>query len=130
MHEPTRTHWQASASNPPPVEQDYDIRMNGPDGGIVNAWLAGLSMRSRLPKLATAAEAGELPVLPYRGGVERALKTKSRVGSLLYVAMWQGLRGNDLDVDTSVEPVLTCARHGVTVRFTIQTAELLASEDE
>ena len=102
----------------PPALADFDQRVNGPDGGLINAWLAGIALRQRHPGLVAAAMAGELPVLPYRGGVERAIKARDKVGSLHYLAMWQGLRGEDLELKTDAEPVLTCVRTGVPVRYT------------
>lgn len=116
--------------NPPAEQPDFDARMNGPDGGLVNAWLAGLALRTQRPDLAGAAQAGELPVLPYRGGVDRPLKRKDKVGSLHYVAMWQALRGEDLALDTSAQPRLTCARHGVTVTYTANWKQWLSEEPE
>lgn len=126
---PDTTRWCADVCNPPPIEQDYHRRMEGPDRGVINAWLAGLELRASSPQLVKAAKAGELPLLAYRGGVDRALKG-DKVGSLLYLAMWQGLRGENLDVDTSLEPVLTCAKHGVSVRFVHGTAQLLLEDVE
>lgn len=35
-----------------------------------------------------------------------------------YVATWQGLRGEDLDVDPSVEVEMVCARTGVAFIYT------------
>lgn len=107
-----------SATQPPPEVEDFDARMNGPDGGLVNAWLAGRALRAPQPGLAAAAVAGELPVLPYRGGVDRTIKSTKKLGSLLYVAMWQGLRGDDLAVDSAQEIRLRCARYDVEVTFT------------
>lgn len=81
------------------------------------------------PALKTAALAGELPLLPWRGGVDRALKKKTKLGAMYYLAMWQGLRGEDLDVDTEREVILTCSRYGVTVRFTWHLLEELRGQE-
>lgn len=50
--------------------------------------------------------------------MERELKNKHKVGTLFYLAQWQGLRGDDLDIEIGSEPVLTCTRTHVTVLFT------------
>lgn len=120
----------ASFDNPPPFEPDYSARMDGPDKGIINAWLAGIDMARQRPELRAQALADELPVLPYRGGVEKKLKLKQKIGSLLYLAMWRGLRGDDLDIDMDSEPVLVCSRHGVRVLFTLDYGKLMNSDSE
>lgn len=112
------------ASNPPPISDDYATRMEGPDQGAINAWTTGLAKRADSPELAAKATAGELPVLPFRGGVETAIKTKTKVGHLLYVAMWQGLRGDDLLIDTDSEICMTCTRTGVPVLYTMDFEKL------
>ena len=120
-----------SFDNPPPFEVDYAKRNDGPDRGLVNAWLSGIAMRKDKPILAQQAEAGELPVLAFRGGVAKALKTnKPKIGALLYVAMWTGLRGEDLHLDTEQEPSLQCTRHGVTVVYTHSISKLMAASQE
>jgi hypothetical protein len=55
--------------------------------------------------------------LPWKGGVEKAIKG-SKVGVFNYLAMWQGLRGEDLNLDPDVDITLTCAGTGVNVLFT------------
>lgn len=94
-------------------------RWEGPDAGLVAAWEAGRALAPRRPDLAEAARAGQLVELPWKGGLTRALKPGApKVGALLYVAMWQGLRGDALDLDTDAELDLTCTRFGTTVTFT------------
>jgi len=104
--------------------------MEGPDQGVVNAWLAGIAMRREGGELQQLALANELPPLPYRGGVERKLKIKLKIGSLLYLAMWRGLRGDDLDLDTEIEPELVCSRTGVRVLFTLDYNKLVGASAE
>ena len=41
-----------------------------------------------------------------------------KYGTLFYLAMWQGLRGEDLDIDLSEEIALNCTATGMTVVFT------------
>ena len=117
-------------SNPPPMASDYALRMEGPDKGLINAWLAGIAMRREDSILQRQALAGELPPLPYRGGVERALKLKQKIGALHYLAMWQGLRGEDLSIDTDSEPELVCTRTGVLVLFTLDYKKLMGASNE
>ena len=88
------------------------------DGGLIACWERGREMALSEPALAAAAQAGELVPLPWKGGVEIALKSKKKTGAYFYLAMWQGLRGHDLSIDTESQLSLTCARFGVTVTFT------------
>ncbi len=61
---------------------------------------------------------GHLIPLGWKGGVETATKNKKKLGTLFYLAKWQGLRGDDLDIDLSAEITLTCEATGVHVTFT------------
>ena len=47
-----------------------------------------------------------------------ATKIRQKIGTHFYLAQWQGLRGDDLNIDLASEPQLTCARTGMTVIFT------------
>lgn len=116
------------ASAPPVPSLDYYERVEGPDKGLINAWVVGLEKRSSWSEAAAKALAGELPVLPYRGGVEKRIKRTDKVGSLQYVAMWQGLRGEDLNLDTDAEISMTCTRTGVPVLFTMDYNKLRADD--
>jgi hypothetical protein len=68
--------------------------------------------------LVASVRAGHLVVLPWKGGLERALKGKQKFGTMRYLAMWQGLRGDDLDVDLAQDIQVTCSATGVIVTFT------------
>lgn len=46
------------------------------------------------------------------------MKAKKKYGTLFYLAQWQGIRGEDLDIDTDVEYELFCSKTGVKVIFT------------
>jgi hypothetical protein len=97
----------------------FDERWGGSDGGLVACWESGRELASREPETAVKAKRGELPVMGWRGGVEKKLKTnKKKFGTLFYLAQWQGLRGEDLDIDTSDEKTIVCTRTGVSVTFT------------
>lgn len=115
-------------TQPPAIEPDFYLRIHGPDQGVINAWLAGLEMRGS--KEQAAALRGELPPLDFKGGIEppppdKPVKMRKKIGSHWYLAMWQGLRGEDLLIDTESTPSLTCSLTGVEVTFTLDTAKLL-----
>jgi hypothetical protein len=83
-------------------------------------------MAGEASALAEAARSGGLPVLPWRGGVEKAVKTV-KLGSVYYLAMWQGLRGEDLNVSLVDDATVTCSRTGTKVRFTPRLLDELAA---
>lgn len=112
------------ADAPDLTEASFDERWRGPDRGLIVAWTRGLAMRREAPETAEACARGELPVLPFKGGLEREIKAKKKVGALHYLAMWQGLRGEDLDIDPDNPPSLTCSKTGVKVEFTGDTQKL------
>lgn len=103
----------------------WDDRWCGNDQGLITCWETGRKLRDTQPSLATLAEAGELPLLPWKGGIDGDPKLKRKVGSLNYLAAWMGLRNEDLRIDLSEEPVVTCTRTGVEVTFTYDTSKLL-----
>lgn len=117
----------ASAKEPPPSQTDFDARINGPDKGLINAWLVGLDKRRSDPELASKAQAGELPPLPFKGGVEKAIKAQNKIGALWYVAAWKGLRGEDLSLDTNQELQLVCTRTRVPVLYTMDQNKLFST---
>ncbi|TVQ47148.1 MAG: hypothetical protein EA371_08800 [Gammaproteobacteria bacterium] len=94
-----------------------DAMWNGPDRGLIKSWETGRQLRTRDPALADRAQRGELPVLGWKGGVEKAIQGK-KYGTFLYLAQWQGLRGEDLQIDPSNDLDLVCSRTGVTVTYT------------
>jgi hypothetical protein len=49
--------------------------------------------------------------------VAEKLKLDKKPGSLNYLATWQGLRGEDLDIMLEGDQVLVCSRTGQTVVF-------------
>lgn len=110
-------HIHASVDAPPAVGDDWADRWQGPDQGAIVSWLRGIEKAAESPELAHAAARGELPILPWRGGVERPLKGQEKIGSILYLAMWQRLRGEPLDLQVGRDETRTCTRTGVTVRY-------------
>jgi hypothetical protein len=74
----------------------WEERWEGVDRGLVASWERGQDMQRESP--------------------EKAVKHK--YGSLLYLAMWQGLRGDNLDVDMDRETKVTCTKTKSVVTFT------------
>ena len=101
----------------------WDERWNAEDDGLIACWERGREKRLEDPSLATQAAGGQLVVLPWKGGVEKAIKKKQKFGTLYYPAMWQGLRGVDLDIDTAEEIALICTATGLAVVFTDDMAK-------
>lgn len=103
--------------------------MHGPDSGLITAWLKGLEHGFVDISLAQKAISGELPPTPFKGGFQKALKSDAiKIGSMHYVAYWQGLRGEDLYIDTESEPQMTCSRTGVCCTYTMDMAKLLNAD--
>lgn len=92
-------------------------RWKGPDKGLIWCWELGRQLRESDRQLADRTSRGELVTLVWRGGVEQKLKTGKKIGSLFYLATWQGLRGEDLEVHLVQEQLITCSRTGQTVIF-------------
>lgn len=90
----------------------------GPDKGLIWCWELGRRRRVEEPELAARAGTGELVVLDWIGGVEKKLKgVDKKRGTLKYLATWQGLRGEDLDIDLEGECVVVCSRTSQVVVF-------------
>ena len=101
----------------------WDERWNAEDAGLIACWERGREKRLEDRALAAQALEGQLVLLPWKGGVEKAIKKKRKYGTLFYLAMWQGLRGEDLDIDSSEETSLNCTATGMTVVFTNDMAK-------
>ncbi|MDO8248445.1 MAG: hypothetical protein Q7T78_01820 [Rhodoferax sp.] len=121
---------QASINDPPSISADFYERCHGPDEGLINSWLCGIRQGLEDPNLAAKAKAGELPVLTWKGGIEKAIKRKDKVGAFQYLAAWQGLRGEDLNIELGTEVKMICTRFGVPVTFTGQHQKLLQAEED
>lgn len=119
--------FEAKVASPPVQGDSYDERWNGPDKGLICSWLRGLEKAIESPELAHKARDGELPVLPWKGGVERTILSGSKIGSLCYLAMWQGLRGEDLDIDAEKDHFRVYSKTGVEVVFTPMIERLFAA---
>lgn len=117
-----------SIENAPSLDTPFEQRWEGPDEGLITAWASGLAMINTHPKVATAALRGELPVLAFKGGLEKSIEAKAKLGALHYLAMWQGLRNEPLDIDTDASNQRVCTKTNVLVEFTMDTRRLLATE--
>ena len=94
------------------------------DKGLIKNYEVGRALGIKNPELVEKAKKGELPVLGYRGGVEKALIKKEKIGALNYIAKWQALRGENLDIDLDKEIVLTCTKTDMIVTFTMDLEKL------
>lgn len=103
-------------------------RWEGVDGGLIACWERGREKRKEEPALAQRASEGELVALPWRGGVEKAIKGE-KYGTLNYLAMYQGIRGESLDIDTTAEVVRQCAKTKVVVTYTCDASKFASTED-
>lgn len=87
------------------------------DNGLITCWERGRVKAADNPDLAESCKNGELPVLAWKGGVDKKIKGK-KYGSLFYLATWQGLRGEDLNINQHEEISITCSKTEVKVVFT------------
>lgn len=105
------------------VDPNFDERWGTVDLGLLTSWERGREKALEEPQLAEQALAGQLVILPWKGGVERAIQKLNKYGVFNYLAMWQGLRGEDLDIDYSTEKSLTCTATQMTITFTSDMAK-------
>lgn len=112
----------------------FDQRWHGPDRGLIVSWECGRLMAREEPDRGARAKAGELVMLPWKGGTERikdapTRKTKRKLcGCLRYLAMWQGLRGEDLHIVLDRPQTICCSTTGETVTFAAQGPEKQAAK--
>lgn len=121
-HAMPRVHHLRTSS--PRTGLTWDEIWKAQDQGLIKCWENGRALSAAYPDLAVAAGRGELPVLDWKGGVSGTPKMKKKYGSLHYLATWQGLRGEDLRIDSSKEVSVQCARSGVLVTFTSDLTKL------
>jgi len=55
--------------------------------------------------------------MAWKGGVEEKMKAQRKAGTLKYLATWQGLRDEDLDITLDGERVIVCTRTEQAVVF-------------
>lgn len=114
---------QRSINEPIREDPNWTSRWEGLDKGLIACWERGREKGNEDPEAAALARKGQLVELPWKGGVLKAIKKKSKYGSLFYLAMWQGLRGEDLDIDTASEQSLECTATKMTVVYTADGAK-------
>lgn len=100
----------------------WDERWKGADKGLIACWERGREKSIENIELAESTRRGELPILAWKGGVEKKIKAK-KYGTLKYLAQWQGLRGENLDIHMDEETELICSKTGMSVIFTADTAK-------
>lgn len=105
-------------TEPTRLTTNWEEKWNGSDQGLIVCWERGRKKASEDPILSSQARDGKLVLLPWKGGVDKAIKSKQKYGSLNYLAMWQGLRGDDLNINTEDETVVTCTVTNMVVVFT------------
>ena len=93
-------------------------RWEGEDRGLITCWEVGREKRQAKSNLARQAGKGELPLLGWKGGVAKKIKKATKYGTLCYLAQWQGLRGDDLDVILYKETEIICSKTGIKVIYT------------
>ena len=107
-----------SIAEPLRLDISWEEAWKGVDQGLIACWERGRQKSMESPDLALQAREGRLVLLPWKGGVRKKQKIKKKIGTLLYLAMWQGLRGDDLDIDIDREVSLVCSATGMNVLFT------------
>ena len=115
-----------SISEPIPRTTSWEESWGNLPSGLVTAWNTGREKMVKSPELAEAARNGQLVPLVWKGGVEKKIIKTTKYGSLYYLAMWQGIRGEDLNIDLDSEPSVTCSITGMTVIFTSDTEKLFS----
>jgi len=100
--------------------------------GLITSWERGRAKSEETPDLASRANNNELVMLPWKGGFnlpkqgakpKNTVSTAIKYGVFNYLAMWQGLRGEDLNINTEEELSITCPREKRTVIFTSSYAK-------
>jgi hypothetical protein len=96
----------------------FEERWRGSDNGLITCWEVGRTKSIESPELAERAKNGELPALGWKGGIDKKIQKKEKYGSLNYLAQWQGLRAEDLDIVLSEEKEIVCSNTGMKVIYT------------
>jgi len=102
----------------------------GEDKGLIWCWELGRQKRLQDPELATRADNGELVMLAWKGGVQKKTKVGKKSGTLYYLATWQGLRGEDLDIALEDELTMVCTKTGQVVVYSSKLPKDEESEPE
>ena len=128
-----QVHLRRSIKEPERTGLSYAETWQGQDKALICCWEVGRQLRHKDPEIAACAAEGELVTLPWKGGTGNfnelpvGKKPPVRYGTVRYLAMWQGLRGEDLNIDIAAQVTITCTRTKRPVIFDLETA---ASLDE
>jgi hypothetical protein len=118
-----------SIEEEPRGDVSWQERWRGEDRGLIVCWEVGRGLAQERPEVAASARHGELPKLGWKGGIPLPTpKYKWKYGTLNYLAQWQGLRGEDLDIDLSEEREIVCSRTDIRVIFTGDLDKFLEPE--
>jgi len=101
----------------------WSERWEGPDKGLIWCWERGRQDRLEHPDLAARVDKGELVTMAWKGGVQKKLNIEKKPGTLQYLATWQGMRGEDLDLALEGERTIVCTKTGQAVVFSAKFAE-------
>ncbi len=97
----------------------WEKKWNGIDKGLIACWEAGRKIAETNSEILSSVQADELPILPWKGGFTKEINDKKpKYAPLFYLAMWQGIKGDDLHIDMDGEKSLTCSKTGMTSIFT------------
>lgn len=116
-------HLHRSINQPIREGLSWSEKWEGMDKGLIWCWERGRQKRVEEPELAARAENGELVLLAWKGGIQEKLKTGKKSGTLNYLATWQGLRNEDLDIYLEDERIIVCAKTGQPVIFSFKLPE-------
>lgn len=99
------TRLRRAVEHPIREELSWDERWLGPDQSLIWCWELGRQRRVKELELAERADRGELVSLGWKRG------------TLRYLAEWQGLRGEDLDIPLDGKQAIVCTKTGKTSVF-------------
>ncbi|MBI6783503.1 hypothetical protein YA0050_22870 [Pseudomonas syringae] len=103
---------------PPRVGLTHAQIWDAEDEGIIQCWENGRELAAISQNLAKKCLENELPILAWKGGVSSKMKLRKKFGSFKYLAQWQGLRGEDLNIDRAKKYQLVCSLTKIVVTFT------------
>lgn len=116
---------QRAIDQPIRLGGSWQERWNGRDKGLIASWEAGRQLSLREPEWGVRARGGQLVPLPWKGGLDKELTAPTKYGTLFYLAMWQGLRSEDLAIETEDETAIACSLNKTTVIFTNDSTKYL-----
>ena len=120
------THLHRSIHHPIREGLSWNEMWEGPDKGLIWCWERGRQKRVEDPELAVRAARGELVLLAWKGGLEEKIKSNKKMGTFKYLATWQGLRGEDLNIVLEDKYLHICTKTGQTIVF---SSQLIADEE-